>query len=117
MDPFSQLSQLHDKLDEMSETVTGLKGDILDILKENTELRVENQLLREKLDKLNKNKPEPAEVHSQEGLAAVRNIYKSGYHICNTYYGLHHDENEDCMLCLSILDGGSGTSNSKTQKG
>ncbi|EFO70624.1 hypothetical protein HMPREF9211_1546 [Lactobacillus iners LactinV 01V1-a] len=34
----------------------------------------------------------------------MRNIYDSGYHICNMYYGSHRDQGEDCMFCLDILD-------------
>ncbi|MCT7764521.1 MAG: initiation control protein YabA [Lactobacillus iners] len=69
----------------MTNTVENLEIEMLDILKENTELKVENQLLREKMKSL-------------------RNIYDSGYHICNMYYGSHRDQGEDCMFCLDILD-------------
>ena len=51
--------------------------------KENTELKVENQLLREKISKLDANK-EPAENKSQAGLKSLRNIYDSGYHMVLT---------------------------------
>ncbi|MCT7831082.1 MAG: DNA replication initiation control protein YabA, partial [Lactobacillus iners] len=36
----------------MTNTVENLEIEMLDILKENTELKVENQLLREKINKL-----------------------------------------------------------------
>ena len=52
MDPFSQLSQLQHNLQAMTKTVAGLENDMLEVLKENTELKVENQLLREKISKL-----------------------------------------------------------------
>lgn len=103
VDPFSQLSQLHQSLEEMSKTVAGLENDMLDVLKENTELKVENQLLHEKLSKLDKNKAPVAEK-SQAGLKSLKNIYDSGYHICNPYYGSHRESGEDCMFCLDILD-------------
>lgn len=103
MDPFSQLTQLQQSLSAMTKTVAGLENDMLDVLKENTELKVENQLLREKLSKLDKKNEHPV-AKSQAGLRSLRNIYNSGYHICNTYYGSHRDEGEDCMFCLDILD-------------
>ena len=90
MDPFSQLSQLQQNLQAMTKTVAGLENDMLEVLKENTELKVENQLLRES--------------KSQAGLKSLRNIYDSGYHICNMYYGSHRESGEDCMFCLDILD-------------
>lgn len=52
MDPFSQLSQLQQNLQAMTKTVAGLENDMLEVLKENTELKVENQLLRQKISKL-----------------------------------------------------------------
>lgn len=103
MDPFSQLSQLKQGLDAMTRTVSGLENELLDILKENTELKVENQLLREKVNKLEK-KEENTGSKSQAGLKSLRSIYNSGYHICNMYYGSHRDDGEDCMFCLDILD-------------
>ena len=90
MDPFSQLSQLQHNLQAMTKTVAGLENDMLEVLKENTELKVENQLLREKISKLDANK-EPAENKSQAGLKSLRN-------------GSHRESGEDCMFCLDILD-------------
>ena len=71
MDPFSQLSQLQQSLKAMTKTVSGLENDMLDILKENTELKVENQLLREKIAKLDKKSENPA-GKSQAGLKSLQ---------------------------------------------
>ncbi|MDF7638395.1 DNA replication initiation control protein YabA [Lactobacillus sp. ESL0791] len=103
MDPYSKLQQLHDTMANMTKTIASLENNILDTLKENTELKVENELLREKLDKLTSNNNEPA-VKTRSGLESLRQIYKSGYHICNMYYGSHRDPDSDCMFCLDILD-------------
>lgn len=89
--------------DTMNKTIAGLENDILETLKENTELKVENQLLHEKLDKLMANHPAP-ETKTQSGLESLKKIYVSGYHICNMYYGSHRDPDADCMFCLDILD-------------
>ncbi len=103
MDPYSQLAQLHKTLEAMTKTVAGLENDILDALKENTELKVENQLLREKVNKL-MTTSEVSETKTKSGLESLRQIYHSGYHICNMYYGSHRDADSDCMFCLDILD-------------
>ena len=89
-------------MEKMTKTIASLENDILDTLKENTELKVENQLLREKLEKMTK-KGEPV-AKTQSGLESLRQIYTSGYHICNMYYGSHRDPSSDCMFCLDILD-------------
>lgn len=103
MDPYSKLKQLHDSMLKMTKTVESLENEMLDTLKENTELKVENQLLREKLDKMNAKRGETV-TKTQSGLESLRQIYNSGYHICNMYYGSHRDPSSDCMFCLDILD-------------
>ncbi|GAA3634115.1 DNA replication initiation control protein YabA [Lactobacillus hamsteri] len=103
MDPYSKLQQLHNSMEKMTKTVESLENDMLETLKENTELKVENQLLREKLDKLTAKRGEPV-AKIQSGLESLRQIYSSGYHICNMYYGSHRDPSSDCMFCLDILD-------------
>lgn len=100
MDPYSKLQQLHQSMTKMTQVIADLENDILETLKENTELKVENQLLHEKLDKM-EHKSQPK---TQSGLASLRKIYDSGYHICNVYYGTHRDPDSDCMFCLNILD-------------
>ncbi|MFR4967058.1 DNA replication initiation control protein YabA [Lactobacillus kalixensis] len=103
MDPYSKLQQLHDSMAKMTKTIESLENDILETLKENTELKVENQLLREKLDKMTAKSTEPI-IKTQSGLESLRQIYNSGYHICNMYYGSHRDPSSDCMFCMDILD-------------
>ena len=115
MDPYSQLDDLHHSLTVMTKTVAKLENDILDTLKENTELKVENQLLREKINKLTKS-PKAAKK-AQPGLQSLNSIYNSGYHICNMYYGSHRESGNDCMFCLDILDNfvDSGDRDAKTK--
>nr|MDF9461716.1 DNA replication initiation control protein YabA [Lactobacillus amylovorus] len=55
MDPYSKLKKVKETTENMAKTIASLENDILDTLKENTELKVENQLLHEKLDKLTAN--------------------------------------------------------------
>nr|WP_280926616.1 DNA replication initiation control protein YabA [Lactobacillus sp. ESL0701] len=104
VDSYSKLQQLHDSMMKMTKTIESLENDILDTLKENTELKVENQLLREKMDKMTNANAHNGTIKTQSGLESLRQIYNSGYHICNMYYGSHRDPSSDCMFCLDILD-------------
>lgn len=47
-------------MEKMTKTIESLENDILETLKENTELKVENQLLREKLSQ------QPTEEQAEE---------------------------------------------------
>lgn len=102
VDSYSKLEQLRDSMVEMTKTIESLENNILDTLKENTELKVENQLLREKMSKMSN--AHSNTIKTKSGLESLRQIYSSGYHICNMYYGSHRDPNTDCMFCLDILD-------------
>ena len=99
MDPYSKLQQLQQQMERMVKSISSLQQEVLETLKENTE----NQLLREKLDKMSVNRPEH-EGKTPSGIETLKQIYKSGYHICNMYYGTHKDPSADCMFCLDILD-------------
>jgi len=101
VDPYTKLQQLQQQMERMLKSMDSLQQEVLESLKENTELKVENQLLREKLDKLT---VKEHEGKSQSGMAMLKQIYQSGYHICNMYYGTHRDPSADCMFCLDILD-------------
>lgn len=103
VDPYSKMQKLQEMADTMNKTIAGLENDVLETLRENTELKVENQLLHEKLDKLTATHP-AAETKTQSGLESLKKIYDSGYHICNIYYGSHRNPDDDCMFCLDILD-------------
>lgn len=101
-DSYSKLQQLHDSMVGMTKTIESLENSILETLKENTELKMENELLREKMDKMSN--AHQSTVKTQSGLESLRKIYNTGYHICNMYYGSHRDPSSDCMFCLDILD-------------
>jgi regulator of replication initiation timing len=42
---------------------------------------------------------------AQDSLQA---LYDDGFHICNSFYGSKKLSNEECLLCLEMLDRGSG---------
>ena len=43
MDPYSKLKKIEETTENMTKTIASLENDILETLKENTELKVENQ--------------------------------------------------------------------------
>lgn len=47
LDPYSKLKKIEETTENMTKTIASLENDILETLKENTELKVENQLLHE----------------------------------------------------------------------
>ena len=76
VDSYSKLEQLHESMVSMTKTIESLENSILDTLRENTELKVENQLLREKMDKMSN--AHNNTIKTQSGLESLRKIYNSG---------------------------------------
>lgn len=86
----------------MITTVEQIQNDLLDTMRENTELKIENKMLREKFDIIDDQMD--LEQSSPVEYVDLAKIYQSGFHVCNIYYGMHRLENEDCVFCLDILD-------------
>lgn len=79
-----------------------LKQEVLNLVEENTNLRIENNYLREKLDALNVSQSGLDAVHAKTvGISNLDKLYQSGVHICHTFYG--SKRHEMCLLCESLL--------------
>ena len=73
MDPYSKLKKIEETTENMTKTIASLENDILETLKENTELKVENQLRHEKRDKLTANQPAP-DTKTPSGVESLKKI-------------------------------------------
>lgn len=86
----------------MITTVEQLQSEMLETMRENTELKIENKMLRDKFETVEDQYV--IDDKSPEDYIDLEKIYQSGFHVCNIYYGMHRPENEDCVFCLDILD-------------
>ncbi|MEJ6348155.1 MULTISPECIES: initiation control protein YabA [Holzapfeliella] len=102
-EPYQQFDELLKKMQLMTSSMESLNESILDTLKENTELKVENQLLRDKINQIENHEEPVKAAPKMNALKNLEEIYNSGYHVCNMYYGSHRQEQEDCMFCLDLL--------------
>lgn len=82
-----------------------LRRGVTHVLEKDTELKIENQHLREVLGKRHHQQSrqfnrEPQLPKSRKNLLK---LYHEGFHICNQFFGKHRDENENCLFCNEIL--------------
>jgi regulator of replication initiation timing len=112
---FVKMASIEERIGDLYREIGELKDVIVVLMEENAQLLVENQHLRNRLDKKTASPPpEPKETVKQEtakkkvvgeGYDNLARLYAEGFHICNVHFGSLRKEG-DCLFCLSFLSGG-----------
>ncbi|MFC3931342.1 DNA replication initiation control protein YabA [Streptococcus dentapri] len=98
---FDVFEDVSNNLMENFAQVELVKKKMQEIIEENTQLRIENTKLRERLFDVDKKEAPKA---SSQGLENLESIYEDGFHVCNNDYGKRRDDNEDCLFCMELLN-------------
>ncbi|MDG3141631.1 DNA replication initiation control protein YabA [Streptococcus suis] len=77
-----------------------IKKQVQDLVEENTQLRLENNKLRERLSQVSQTDSDKNQHQVQQHLDT---IYEDGFHICTNFYGQRRGNDESCMFCLELL--------------
>lgn len=97
---------IFDALDNFSQNlmmtlaeVEAIKKHLQDLVAENTNLRLENDKLRERLGQVETQTSGKPQGHVDN----LERIYDDGFHVCNVFYGQRRANDDPCAFCIELL--------------
>ncbi|WP_010624838.1 initiation-control protein YabA [Companilactobacillus versmoldensis] len=102
-DLYSEFEDITNKLSDLSTQLSSLKEQLSKSLEENEELKMENKNLRKHLEKVDDETKDFDQSDLPSSRLNLEKLYEKGFHVCQQFYGSHHDE--PCMFCLDVIYG------------
>ncbi|SJZ88829.1 Regulator of replication initiation timing [Pilibacter termitis] len=99
---YDALTDMEKTLSETLRNVSEIKATTQEVIERNNTLEMENTRLRDRIAQLSKNEKK-TKVKNRAQIA-MEKLYNDGFHICNLSYGQRRENDEECMLCLDMLD-------------
>ncbi len=103
---YDELVDIEKNLQTMLNQVGEMKDVVDSVLEKNLNLELENQHLRDRLEKLER---EDLAEDSRQELSKSRlnleKLYEQGFHVCKDFYGSRRENHEECVFCSHMIYG------------
>lgn len=100
---YEELVDFENKLQTMLGQVGEMKHVVDILLEQNLNLELENQHLRDKLEKTELHDDGKQELSKSR--LNLEKLYEEGFHVCKDFYGSRRDNHEECVFCSSMIYG------------
>ncbi|MGO3732132.1 MAG: initiation-control protein YabA [Vagococcus sp.] len=103
---YDELVVVEQHLQTMLSQVGEMKVVVDALLEQNLNLELENQHLRDKLDKLERvEAPDDGKQELSKSRLNLEKLYEQGFHVCKDFYGSRRENHEECVFCSSMIYG------------
>ncbi|MCI0130069.1 MULTISPECIES: initiation control protein YabA [Enterococcaceae] len=103
---YDELVNVERQLETMLFQVKEMKPIVDNLVEENLNLKLENQHLHDKLDKLEKQEiVDDGRQELSKSRLNLEKLYEQGFHVCKDFYGSRRENQEECVFCSSMIYG------------
>ncbi|UUV99126.1 initiation-control protein YabA [Vagococcus luciliae] len=103
---YDELVNVERQLETMLFQVKEMKPIVDSLVEENLNLKLENQHLHDKLDKLEKQEVvDDGRQELSKSRLNLEKLYEQGFHVCKDFYGSRRENQEECVFCSSMIYG------------
>lgn len=103
---YDELVAIEKNLQTMLTQVGEMKDVVDSVLEQNLNLELENQHLRDRLEKLEREDlPEDSKQALSKSRLNLEKLYEQGFHVCKDFYGSRRENHEECVFCSHMIYG------------
>ncbi|MFC6346925.1 DNA replication initiation control protein YabA [Vagococcus carniphilus] len=103
---YDELVAIEKNLQTMLTQVGEMKDVVDSVLEQNLNLELENQHLRDRLEKLEREDlPEDSKQELSKSRLNLEKLYEQGFHVCKDFYGSRRENHEECVFCSHMIYG------------
>lgn len=97
---FEEYQNITKDLTQLAKKLADNENQIAKVMQSNVELKVENGLLRKKIQEMENPNQQKKTISAKEKL---EQLYNDGIHVCALAYGSRRVNGEDCAFCLDVI--------------
>lgn len=104
---YDELVDVEKTLQTMLTQISEMKDVVDSVLEKNLNLELENQHLRDRLEKLEQEdlQEDDGKQELSKSRLNLEKLYEQGFHVCKDFYGSRRENHEECVFCSHMIYG------------